>query len=96
MPTTSLEGVPRRLVLEVPVPQRLSDENIRQTCDMVSAHLRYLLGQEFQRRSAVRLRAMLDTRAARKAARLEVTARRAEQEEAAAVLAKAEARQTGS
>jgi hypothetical protein len=80
------------MVLEVPVPPRLSDENIRQTCDMVSARLRYLLSQEYQRRSAVRLRALLDAKAARKAARLEAAARRAEQEEAAAVRPKAAAR----
>ncbi len=92
MPTTSFEGVPRRLVLEVPVPQRLSDEDLRQTSDMVSSRLRYLLGQEFQRRSAARRQQRLDAIAARKATRLEAAARHAVEEEAADMRAKAVAR----
>lgn len=71
MPTAGLDGLPQRLTLQIPVPQRLSNENIRLTCDMVESRLRYLLGHEMRRRNAVRLQQRLDARAARKAARLD-------------------------
>lgn len=77
--------LPRRLTLEVPVPSRLSDAAITQTCDLVSARLRFLLSAEFQRRSAARLQQRLDARADRRKARLDAAARRAELEEAAEV-----------
>lgn len=92
MVAAQLADLPQRLMLEVSVPQRLSDESISQTCDMVAARVRFLLAQEFQRRSAIRLRARYDARAARKAARaaaLDAAARRAEAEEAADQAAKA-------
>jgi hypothetical protein len=59
---------------------------------MVSSRLRFLLGQELQRRSAARLQARLDAKAARKVARLEAAAPRAVEEEAANVIAQAERR----
>jgi biopolymer transport protein ExbB/TolQ len=80
--------LPQRLRLEVAVPQRLTTTSVDQTCQMVSSRLRYLLGLEYQRRSAVRLQARLDATAARKAARLEAAARRAVEEEAADQAAK--------
>jgi hypothetical protein len=89
MATNGVSALPRRLRLEVAVPVRLSTENINQTCDIVSARLRYLLGQEYQRRNAERLKQRLDARAARKAERLEAAARRAVAEEAADLRAKA-------
>lgn len=93
MPTTELEDLPRRLVLEVPLPERLSDEAITQTCDLVSARLRYLMSQEFQRRGTVRLQQRLQRRADQRRARLDAAIREAEAAEAAD--AKATARQAG-
>ncbi len=86
MTVQQFSALPQRFRLEVTVPERLSTENINQTCDLVSARLRYLLGQEYQRRNAVRLQQRLDARAARKAARasaLDAAAQRAIAEEAA-------------
>ncbi|MGV0081729.1 hypothetical protein ACRUZW_25995 [Mycobacterium colombiense] len=82
MGTAESACLPQRLLLEVSVPQRRSDAAITQTWEMVSARLRYLLSQEYQRRSAARLRETLAARAARKAARLEAAARRSEEEAA--------------
>ncbi|MDT5137800.1 MAG: hypothetical protein QOD58_2062 [Mycobacterium sp.] len=90
MTVQQFSPLPHRLRLEVAVPGRLSTTNIDQTCQMVSARLRYLLGQEYQRRSAVRLAQRLDARAARRAERLEAAARRAVAEEAADLRDKAE------
>ncbi|ORW25168.1 hypothetical protein [Mycobacterium palustre] len=92
MATGENAGVPQRLLLEVPVPQRLSDETITQLCDTVSARLRYLLSCEFQRRSSVRLQVRIDARKAARAARLDAAARRAEAEEAQALAAAAQRR----
>jgi hypothetical protein len=92
MTVQQFSALPRLLRLEVSVPERLSTASIDQTCDLVATRLRFLLGQEYQRRSAERLAARLDARAARKAARLESAARRAVEEEAADVRAHAERR----
>jgi hypothetical protein len=56
------------------VPESLSTDSISATCEMVESRLRFLLGQEYQRRNAVRLQLRLDARAVRKAARLESAA----------------------
>lgn len=85
MTTTDLEGLPRRLVLQVPVPERLSDAVITETCDLVAARLRFLLSAEFQRRSAVRLQERLQQRADRRRVRMNAAIRRAEDGEAQAV-----------
>lgn len=86
--------LPRRLVLEVPVPKRLSDMSINQTCEMAASRLRHLLSVEFQRRSAARLQQRLDARADRRRARMDTAIRATEAAEAAE--AKGPARQPGS
>ncbi|GAB5007390.1 hypothetical protein MAHJHV64_37640 [Mycobacterium avium subsp. hominissuis] len=77
MPT--LDGIPRKLTLTVPVPNVLSDAAITGTCHMVEARLRHLLGQELQRRNTARLQQRLDGRAARRKARLDAAMAEAEE-----------------
>jgi hypothetical protein len=61
--------IPERLVLVVPVPQRLSEKNIQETAALFESHLRYLLGQRYKRQSRERTVARIAAQDARKAAR---------------------------
>lgn len=84
MAATQFAGLPRRIHLELLVPEMITDRSVDECCAMAAARIRYLLGKEYQRRSAVRFQARQDARAVRKAeraARLDAAARQAEEEE---------------
>ncbi|OBJ81988.1 hypothetical protein [Mycobacterium asiaticum] len=65
--------IPRRLRLEVAVPPHLSDGDVSQLCDMASARLRFLLGQEMRAQRRERTAARIARQDARRV-RLEAAA----------------------
>jgi hypothetical protein len=80
-------AIPRRIILTVDVPERLSQRSIEGTVGMFDARLRFLLAQRYKQQARERTIARITAQDARKAARaaaLDAAAREAEAQEAVA------------